>query len=819
MKKYLLSGVGALALGLLATSCSDNDFYSASSSRANAEKVFGVEIDPTHDWNMVQTVNAEVRVNMGTGQKYTYTIYSNDPIAEKKRTYVKKGTISDGGSLSAVVSCPKANNRLYVGLTNAKGYSVFKQAEIVDGLLKVTFGTESAASRSLTRAISVNDDVYEAFPSASDVANYFPTTIPADADEVSELLNKYKGTKTQTQWGEVDMWDIYAIYQYKIVEGYNLKVTSVGSYTNNVVELGGNYQNAGWDGGRNMNIAYPYNVYVNVDGNLTIRRVGATHFNLYILKGNVTLESNYGEQAGLISVASGATLTDQRNSIAANQGVKIYNRGTFNATNTEKYDIGNFCTFYNEGKFTASGALTYSPGDANNSYFMNLGDDAEVTAPSMTLNSTGNFFNSGKVNISGETKCTQARLYWVNNGKYTTGTMTFSAKNCTFYNYCQLYVTDEAKFFDGEFNMMADSYAEIKHGMFNNFIVNMYNNSSIKIIDGTKWGRQGDGTYQGFRAVDDNATCYVRIGGTTHVPVQKEGSLRFNGAKMTFACYEKKFYENYNGINLDSTYDGVSFSDETNKETLDGKGDPRITYNPGNAQETTYGALAIVSPTAESCSGTPDEGRDDDYDEDPQVYTYAFEDTYMGDYDMNDCVLQVWEDEANVYVKLCCTGAAANLHVYLGNQALFGGQEVHSALGGTPGKFINVGDAPADNGGTKSDSKFETRSTVTTTLDKSLNENQNIDIANADFWIDGPSGAIHVTNRHTTAVKTSFTPDWQAGDAPYAVVIPGKWKWPIEWIPVIEAYEEFKGYAEDQNNNIDWYKNPTADKVYTLSNE
>jgi hypothetical protein len=186
---------------------------------------------------------------------------------------------------------------------------------------------------------------------------------------------------------------------------------------------------------------------------------------------------------------------------------------------------------------------------------------------------------------------------------------------------------------------------------------------------------------------------------------------------------------------------------------------------------------------------------------------------------MNDCVLQVWEDEVNVYVKLCCTGAAANLHVYLGNQELFGGQEVHSALGGTPGKFINVGDAPSDNGGTKSDSKFETRSTVTTTLDKSLNENQNIDIANADFWIDGPSGAIHVTNRHTTAVKTSFTPDWQAGDAPYAVVIPGEWKWPIEWIPVIEAYEEFKGYAEDQNNNIDWYKNPTADKVYTLSNE
>lgn len=804
MKKYLLSGMGALALGLLATSCSDNDFYSASSSRANAEKVFGVEIDPTHDWNMVQTVNAEVRVNMGTGQNYTYTIYSNDPIAEKKRTYVKKGTISDGGSLSAVVSCPKANNRLYVGLTNAKGYSVFKQAEIVDGLLKVTFGTESAASRSLTRAISVNDDVYKEFdfPSQEELTAAYPTAVPDIADEVADLASM---AKYQTQeYNNGDLWWIY----FKNGANYNYKVTKAGEVT-----IGGSWKNE-IDGQ-----PAPYNVYVYVEGDVTLKRNGTEYMNLYILKGNVTLDGNFGQCGGIISVAKGAILNDTRYELAHNSGIKLFNRGTVNATNTWKYDINNNAKFFNEGKLTVSAALSFSAGAGNPGYFYNRGSDVELSAPSLTLNSTCHFFTDGKVNITGETAVTQEGIVWVNNGKYTTGSMRFSAKNCTFYNYCQLYVTGETKFLDGEFNMMTDSYAEMNHGLFNNFIVNMHNNSSIKIIDGTKWGRQGDGTYQGFRAVDDNATCYVRIGGTTHVPVQKEGSLRFNGAKMTFACYEKKFYENYNEIGQYSSYDGISYWEETNQETLDGKGDPRITYNPGNAQETTYGALAIVSPTAESCSGTPDEGRDDDYDEDPQVYTYAFEDTYMGDYDMNDCVLQVWEDEANIYVKLCCTGAAANLHVYLGNQALFGGQEVHSALGGTPGKFINVGDAPADNGGTKSDSKFETRSTVTTTLDKSLNENQNIDIANADFWIDGPSGAIHVTNRHTTAVKTSFTPDWQAGDAPYAVVIPGEWKWPIEWIPVIEAYPDFKGYAEDQNNNIDWYKNPTADKVYTLSNE
>ena len=98
-------------------------------------------------------------------------------------------------------------------------------------------------------------------------------------------------------------------------------------------------------------MAYPYNVYVDVDGDVTLKRVGATHFNLYILRGNVTLESDYGEQAGLISVAAGATLNDYRNSIAANQGISLFNRGTVNARNAEKYDIGNFSKVYNEGKF------------------------------------------------------------------------------------------------------------------------------------------------------------------------------------------------------------------------------------------------------------------------------------------------------------------------------------------------------------------------------------------------------------------------------------------------------------------------------------
>ena len=511
------------------------------------------------------------------------------------------------------------------------------------------FGSSTTAgTRGMTRTISVNGDAYDKFPSASDVAEYFPTAIPEDADEVSELESLYKGTSVQGQWGPVQMWDLYAIYSNLIKEGYNLKITQAGT-----TELGGNYQNAGWDGAQGKNVAYPYNVYVDVDGDVTLKRVGATHFNLYILRGNVTLESNYGEQAGLISVAEGATLNDQRNSIAANQGVKIFNKGTVNATNTEKYDIGNFCTVYNEGKFNVTGALTYSPGDANTSYFMNLGDDAELTAPSMTLNSAGNFFNSGKAVIAGETNVTQKDIYWVNAGHYTTGTMIFSAKNATFYNYCQLLVTGNAHMYDGEFNLMNNSYTEATTAEFDNFIVNMDSNSGINIIGATDWKAQGDGTYQGFRVFDGASGSYVRLGGKATIASHKKTLSISEG--ITYYIKEIEIRKG----------DKVVTEQEL-KDNSDGDY-PVLDLNGTKAENLT------VTPNTNSCGATWSTGGEDggggnqDAIETIRIIAEDLTVNQRSDFDFNDVVFDVmWNTTKNtVSIKLLAAGG--ELPIYIGN--------------------------------------------------------------------------------------------------------------------------------------------------------
>ena len=501
------------------------------------------------------------------------------------------------------------------------------------------FGTSTA--KAATRTITVNGDAYDKFPSAADLSANFPTAIPADADEVSELESKYQGTVINNQ----TLYNIYHIYAYKIVEGYNLKITQAGT-----TELGGSYQNV--SNGR----ALPYNVYVDVDGDVTIRRNGATHFNLYILRGNVTIESNYGEQAGIISVASGATLNDQRNSIAANQGIKLFNRGTVNATNSEKYDIGNFSTVYNEGKFKVTGALTYSPGDTNDSYFMNLGDDAELTAPSMTLNSAGNFFNSGKVNITGETFVTQARIYWVNDGFYRTGSMTFSAKNATFYNYCQLLVSGNAHMYDGEFNLMENSYTEAGTAEMDNFIVNMGSNTGMYIKGNVRMIAQGDGTYQGFRTSGSND--YLLIGGKVTV----------DSHYHTFSISSGITYS----INALEIVRGNQIVTEEQLQEEKSGDYPVLNFN---GTECPYGELA-VTPNENSCGANWN-------GEKPNKLRIICEDLSVKestDWDFNDVVFDIELTNNNSKAQITLKAAGGTLPLYIGDEE----HEVHDLFAAVP---------------------------------------------------------------------------------------------------------------------------------------
>lgn len=771
MKKYLFNGIAALAMGLAITSCTKEFNYEEQQEQQalnNAEQTLGFHIPEGQDWVMSSQATANITVKGLNDNNCTLYVFSNDPMVDGFGTVLASAKVSGSNNVISNFRYPSDLESVYVGLRQSNGNTTYKFAAIENGVIIAEYDFSNVAA-SRTRSITVNGDTYDVFPAptSDDLKAAFPTTIPDGAEEVSDLETLYKGKVAAN--GNT-MWDLYAIYLNQIGKDYNLKVTKPGT-----VEVG-NCQN----GASNL-----YNVFVYVDGDVTIKRPQNAFYRLFILKGNVTLDSNFGEMAGLISIAEGATLNDPRNHIAANDGIKVYNRGTYNVTNTNdywngsanvKFDIGNNATFYNEGSFSVeNGKMSYSPGSGQTSYFINMGDDATISAGGMILNSNCHFLNTGTVDIEGETFVTQSGIYWVNNGHYTTGSMIFSAKNATFYNYCQLIVKGNAHMYDGEFNLMTNSYTEAATADFDNFIVNMGSNSGFNVKGNTDWAAQGDGTYQGFRSTNaSNENMYVRLGGTTTVAGHLH-SLEITG-NITYAIN--------NLVDLGANNSGVK---------------PTHVFNEG----TTEAKFSELTPTVSATDCGANWGDTviiDTIPVNPQIWTYAFEDnTLKGDYDMNDVVLKVSEDpndDTKLIVRLVAAGCEFDNNVYLNDEEILwtnasGVQtsEVHEAFGVGKGVMVNTGN------------RATTANIVTTTINKPAN----FDFQTANFSVV-PSGG-ESKGQHIRIATSGY---------PCGIVVPIDWAYPTERTNICTAYEEeghsFGEWATTADHSVakDWYNHPTG---------
>ena len=771
-KKYLLKGFAALFVGVVTASCSrDLDVVEEETQNSldNAEATLGFHIPTDQDWVMSSMAKANVKVNVENGETYTVKFYANNPFSDDVVYVLAKGDVQNGGTYTGEFRYPSNLTEIYLGITDNMGETMYKKAQIENGQINTAF--ETVAETRVTRSVTINGDTYEAFnfPTSEELSAAFPTTIPQSALEVADLSG-----------------NLYFVYKDNET-GRNYQITKTGEVT-----IGGSWDN-------DQDKAKANNVYVKVDGNVTIKRNGSEYINLYILKGNVTLDSNFGQCGGLISVAPGATLNDSRRELAHNGGIKLFNKGIVNATNTEQYDINNKAAFYNEGTVNVTGAMKYSAGAGNTSFFINMGDGAKLNAPSMTLNSTCHFFTDGQVNITGETRVTQSEITWVNNGHYTTGSMVFSAKNGTFYNYCQLIVKNNCNFTDGLFNMMQNSYAEFGTGLFNNFRVNMANNSGFNVKNGSKWGRQGAdfiGAHemQGFIATNDAAKVYVRLGGLTQVPAYTGYAFNVRGANLTLAYEDMKFYKGFNEIGVHTTFDAASYWSETTAEQLAANSDGDKTWNIHNVTKIITGdnfRKTGFSTKPGQCAAT---WTYDPPQEVNNIWTYAFEDNKVyGDYDMNDVVLKVREDEndaSKLIVTLVAAGCEYDNKVYLGSTLISwdGKTEVHEALGVEKGAIVNTG-----------------WKTTATPVSATISKPANFDFQTADFKI-----VPTIKGEDAEAI------DIAKNGAPYGIVIPINWQYPTERTNICDAYDEeghsFRAWAKSSNHSVvtDWYNHPTG---------
>lgn len=181
------------------------------------------------------------------------------------------------------------------------------------------------------------------------------------------------------------------------------------------------------------------------------------------------------------------------------------------------------------------------------------------------------------------------------------------------------------------------------------------------------------------------------------------------------------------------------------------------------------------------------------------IYSYAFEDTQSGDYDLNDVVLQVkriYGGQVRNEVKLVALGAMDRIKAYYTNEEgviipLFGGKELHDAVGVPQNSFVNTESQNVE------DSKLPTQE-IPFDYKKFL-------YSKADFFI------VNETKNQVVHVPTALG---QKGKNPNGVCIPFAWQWPKERVRIFTAYPLFKGFAENMEVNTDWYTQPAEGQVF-----
>ena len=733
-------------MGLAMTACTQDFNYEEQEQQAslnNAQQTLGFYIPDNQDWVMSTTATATFNIK-GLSDDATVYVFSNNPYADGYGSVLASGQTTGTTTTLSGFRIPQHLKMVYVGLKESDGNMLYKYVDVENGQINASYDFSTTPVLARTRSVVPEiDDPFPAYTAEQVDAMY--KTSAAPSAKTSSQIDPTDQNKYQT-YTEIKLENETAAYHF-------------------------------WTGSRNIYIAGE--VTLNVDGSNSMNQA-----RIYLLP-NSTLHFNMSNYINdlEIYVASNATLNYSYSMLYKQTGGgKIFNRGTLNLP--DDFQVNQDAIVYNEGNVYGKD-ITSAPGSNNPSFFYNYGS-LELSGK-LQLNSCANFFNEGTVTVAGLTECTQGngQVWWINKGHYTTKQFGIKAWNGTFYNYCQLFIQEDASLHDGQFNLMPGGYMEAATAEVNNFQINMYGNTGMNIKGNSHWIAQSDGLYQGFKAYGENN--YVRLGGTTSVDQHH----------LTLVAEGKVFigFNNLYAPNSDNPYDGPYVDLRENTKRVDFS-ELNPTYNTTDCGASWSNNPPVVTPVVENNS-----------------WTYAFEDNKTRcDFDLNDVVIQVRVSETDsekLIVKLVAAGCEYDNYVWLGETPIVweGGAEVHDAFGVTHGVMVNTGN-----------NKGVDKTPVEVTIDKPTN----FDFQNADFKIrpfrinSDPTDEANAVDGYISIVKEGVnTGLW----GPLGLAIPAKWKWPKERNTVNYAYPAFTDWGKEPDltlraDEAGWYENPTSGLVY-----
>lgn len=780
-KKYLMNSMGVLALGLMMGSCSKEVELNATDYTANAEKALGVTIDPNQNWKTTVNTDINVSVNLDYGADYTVYISVKEPLINEKASFIGRATITSGQTVTMTVARPIAAALLYAACYDKNNHAICKSFPVKMSGTSVSFG-ENTTSNAARRAASTGNRWSVTTQAMPDLSAY----TMGNLYEMDKSFNT-NGTTVVNQGDGSPV-------KLKISNVYNGTIARIQSYAGQSVYVTGT-----WGINEEQRVTGGSVVVVGPTGTINIGSKGKL----------VTNANNEAGTTGMIYVMPGGKITGEGTLEFAN-GTETFchNDGTIDVAN-----------------ININGGVLYNSGTIGSQ----SGTKPALIGPAGTTDSPSKLINMGTAYLS------------------SVGGAGMSVENA-----CSMYVTgllqlgksskmDDGSYIEcGSLELAGSNNGGIVLYMGNAAYMNC--NGSLNVNNFGVWGpdsNNGGTINRAIFKINGCSYCNYTPGGDASyymvdnveliipIPFFDDGVKNFytGGVAGQLISYHADYYKAllfygwFNGLacrgidtnNLESTMVKDWYNDENNvyhpavyAYTFK-SGITQTTFGDDSRATCIYGSSPSYSVAKDEtgCGGgfvsVPD------ITPTPTIYTFAFEDTFMGDYDMNDVVLRVWEDPDDaekVHVKLMATGAGMDLYVGYNSNLIFGGNEVHDLLGGTRGKFLNTGDTSND--------KFQDGEPIEREYVKSASET----IPDLDFWIKAGDNEIHVGSNN---------PIWQTekvgqSSAPFGIVAEGEWEWPTEWTCIVDAYSSFKDFARSPATYSNWYEqSPASGTTYQMT--
>lgn len=353
----LLIGLACVSLGL--TACKDNDYFDINAYDAKIMYAFPVDsVGANQTWAIYGTAKAEVSVNGDYGERYRIAIYKENPLFSNTVTLLSEDSVYSGSTAMLTFTYELATPIVYFAAYDHLNRRVVEAAKVTDGgTVRVNFFGASASARA-TRATEAEfpdyaktlDDYLN--PTSESIKQFLTNNNPYNG-LINTSLVCYDGLSAETMGAYTpftnnDLYDNHNTLSNLYYTGADAAYIGNGDGKHYRVaantEVTQTFHINATYGTVNEAVIYVEGI-LHLNNSCTLNGVTIVVANggQLVIDGNAVNMSNSGRfvvmQGGRISGSNGAAFN-------VNNGMPCYNAGNINFAG--KLNI-NGCDFYNNG--------------------------------------------------------------------------------------------------------------------------------------------------------------------------------------------------------------------------------------------------------------------------------------------------------------------------------------------------------------------------------------------------------------------------------------------------------------------------------------